>query len=62
MPGSMDGIELAKEIAKRRTDLPVLLASGYALSPERLGALHVNFIAKPYEAEMLRRALLDSLA
>ena len=29
MPG-MNGIELAKEIARRRPDLPVVLASGYS--------------------------------
>lgn len=62
MPGLMDGIALAKEIAARRPDLPILLASGYMIAPERLRELHVNVIAKPYTANALRMALLDCLA
>lgn len=59
MPGSMDGIELAKFIAKRFPGLPVLLASGYVVAPERLRPLHVSLITKPYDAHALRRTLLD---
>lgn len=62
MPGTMDGIGLAGEIRKRRPDLPVLLASGYVVAPERLQALGVHVLSKPYDMESLRRALLERLA
>lgn len=62
MPGSMDGISLAKEIVKNWPDLPVLLASGYAIAPERIRTLHIDLIAKLYNAEQLRRAVLECLS
>jgi len=35
IPGSMNGVELALEIQRRRLNLPVLLASGYAEAARR---------------------------
>jgi signal transduction histidine kinase len=61
MPGSIDGIELAKGVAQRYPGIPVLLASGYVIAPERLDELHADFIAKPYDAGRLRRAMLNCL-
>jgi CheY-like chemotaxis protein len=57
MPGKMDGIDLARELRRRRPDLPVLLASGYAIAPERLAGLDIGMLAKPYTREGLRQAL-----
>ena len=62
MPGSMDGIALAKEIEMQRPNLPVLLASGYVIGPDRVRELKINVIAKPYDANVLRSALLTQLA
>lgn len=61
MPGSMDGIDMSRKIAERRPGLPILLASGYMVAPERLRKLRVHAIAKPYTADMLRTALLRCL-
>jgi signal transduction histidine kinase len=61
MPGSMDGIGLAQELMRRRPDLPVVLASGYATASERLADLEVRFLNKPYTAQSLKDALLNAL-
>jgi two-component system, response regulator PdtaR len=47
MPGSMDGLDLAREIKKSRPGLPIVLASGTidAAPDRRLGV----FLEKPYD-------------
>ncbi len=62
MPGAMDGIDLAREVRARQPDLPVLLASGYVIAPERLKDLQISVLAKPYTQEVLRKALGRLLA
>ena len=62
MPGAMDGLGLARHIRERHPGLPVLLASGYVVAPERLRGLDVKVLAKPYTQEELRRALARLLA
>lgn len=62
MPGPVDGIGLARRIRERHAGLPVLLASGYVLAPERLQGLPVSVLAKPYTLEELRRAFARLLA
>jgi CheY-like chemotaxis protein len=58
MPGEMNGVELAREIRKRRQGLPVLLTSGYAeaarLDAETEG---VQILPKPYRLDELSTAL-----
>ncbi|NEX62908.1 response regulator [Noviherbaspirillum galbum] len=61
MPGRMDGIALASEIATRRPRMPVILASGYVVAPHRLNALRVKFLVKPYTMHALRTALLECM-
>jgi signal transduction histidine kinase/ActR/RegA family two-component response regulator len=57
MPG-MNGIELAREIRRRRPDLPVLLTSGFADAARRsAGAQQIQIISKPYRMDELRDAL-----
>ena len=46
MPGSMDGLELARRLRVERPALPVILASG---GTERIA----TFIAKPYRMEQV---------
>ena len=58
MPGSMDGIAFVKEIQRRDYDLPVVLASGYVVAPERLQEVRADIISKPYDVKMLRKVLL----
>ena len=61
MPGSTDGIGLARWLAAHWPALPVVLCSGYMLDPHRLQSLQVEFIRKPYPIAGLlasiRRAL-----
>lgn len=59
MPGRMNGVELAQEIRRRRPNLPVLLTSGYAEAARRkAGAQQIKIIAKPYQIDELRDALV----
>ena len=61
MPG-MNGIELAKEIAKRRPDLPVVLASGYSHVLAEEGSHGFELLHKPYSVEQLSRILRKAVA
>jgi CheY-like chemotaxis protein len=61
MPGRMDGIELARWIAVHHPHLPVVLTSGYMLSPERLQALDVQFVRKPFTVATVNEVLAKAL-
>lgn len=58
MPGGMNGVELAREIQRRRSDMPILLTSGYSGA-----AIHeaketgVQILSKPYRIDELALAL-----
>jgi signal transduction histidine kinase/ActR/RegA family two-component response regulator len=59
MPGGMNGVELAKEIRRRRLGLPVLLTSGYAEAARREAeAEGVRILPKPYRLSELSAALV----
>jgi PAS domain S-box-containing protein len=63
MPGEINGIELAAEIAKRWPRIKVLLTSGFpeaALSRTN-GANRAKILSKPYRAGDLSKAILDLL-
>jgi DNA-binding NtrC family response regulator len=56
MPGTMDGIDLAKAIRERRPHLPVLLVTGYSESAATVGPEFVT-LRKPFAlAEISRTA------
>jgi signal transduction histidine kinase/ActR/RegA family two-component response regulator len=58
MPGGMNGVELAREIKRRRSDLPVLLTSGfseYAVHDVEMAG--VQILPKPYHIDELAAAL-----
>nr|WP_233398620.1 ATP-binding protein [Luteimonas sp. MC1828] len=58
MPGGTDGIELAREIRRRRPGLPVLLTSGFSGSAGgEAQALDIPVLRKPYAIEELRIAV-----
>ncbi|MCJ2035187.1 PAS domain-containing protein [Methylobacterium sp. J-068] len=61
MPG-MNGIELAKEIGRRRPDLPVVLASGYSHVLAEEGSHGFELLHKPYSVEQLSRVLTKAVA
>jgi len=58
MPGGMDGVDLAREIRRRRADLPVVLTSGYAEAAAReANAAGMRILPKPYRLDELSAAL-----
>ena len=60
MPGSMDGIALAREVGAHYPHLPVVLASGYSDTPTDPQAQRC--LAKPYQRAELATTLADALA
>jgi two-component system response regulator FixJ len=64
MPGT-DGIELVRELARRRSALPVVLISGHADVPMAVAAIKAgaeDFIEKPVDDAQLLAAINRSLA
>ena len=58
MPGGMNGVELAHEIKKRRSDIPILLTSGYAeASVREAESAGIEILPKPYQIDDLAAAL-----
>ncbi len=58
MPGGMNGVELAREIKRRRSDIPILLTSGYSEgSAQDAEAAGVKILPKPYNITELAQAL-----
>ena len=47
MPGTVDGIDLARYVQNHRPDVPVVITSGHVMPNEVLGSW--PFIAKPYD-------------
>lgn len=63
MPGDMNGLDLAREVRRRRPDLPVLLTSGYAESVLSEAANErIPVLAKPYDINALAVAVSKVLA
>jgi CheY-like chemotaxis protein len=61
MPGGMNGLELVRELRKRRPDLPVLLTTGYAAVASKAGTVDVPILAKPYRASVLCMAVASAI-
>lgn len=58
MPGGMNGIELAREIRRRRAEVLVLLTSGYAEAiTQEANAEGIHLLPKPYQIGQLSAAL-----
>ena len=58
MPGGMNGVELAREIKRRRSDIPVLLTSGYSeVAAHDAEVAGVQILPKPYHIDELAAAL-----
>ena len=62
MPGQMDGLGLARELAARGVKAPVLLVSGYSISTEEANASGFRVLAKPYDLPELAREVAMALA
>ncbi len=59
MPGTRDGVELARELRRRQPALPVVLLSGY--SAALAGVSDFPILRKPVAADALVRALVAEL-
>jgi CheY-like chemotaxis protein len=58
MPGGMNGVDLAREIRRRRADLPVVLTTGYAqAAAHEADAAGIRILPKPYGLDQLSAAL-----
>ncbi len=62
MPGGMDGLALAREAARRRPGLPVLLTTGYTGGGAAAVPLGLPLLRKPYRIDDLAQALQRALA
>ena len=60
MPGRMNGIELAREIRKRKPGLPIVLATGSSDISEDVGSVF-PVVRKPYTAASLEAIIGDCL-
>ncbi|MCU0772558.1 MAG: ATP-binding protein [Verrucomicrobia bacterium] len=59
MPNGMTGRQLAAELLRDQSDLPIIYASGYSLeviAPEFVVSDRVVFLSKPYLTDQLREA------
>ena len=61
MAGEMDGVALARLLREQHPDLPVLLATGYSQTAERIGG-EFPILSKPYKLQDLERAIAVLLA
>ena len=63
MPGGTNGIELAKEVRRRRPGVPIVLSSGFAESVAgEAHALAIPLLRKPYRVDELRQVVQSQLA
>jgi two-component system, NtrC family, sensor kinase len=61
MPGGMNGLDLAREIAVRFPTIPVLLTTGYSASAQDAVRRGVVVLQKPYDLEGLRRNIREAV-
>ena len=61
MPGGMNGLDLAREIADRFPGIPVLLTTGYSASAQDAVRQGVVVLQKPYDLEGLRRNIREAI-
>ena len=57
MPGPMNGLDLAREIGRRRPDLPVVLTTGFSDAAAAATAEGMRLLLKPYRIEALAAEL-----
>jgi len=61
LPGTMDGLSLARWIHQRRFAPPALLTSGRGIPRSTVGKPADNFIAKPFRLAALKERLESML-
>jgi CheY-like chemotaxis protein len=61
MPGSLNGVQMAVEVARLHAGLPVVLMSGFSAELQRAIAQGMDVLPKPCSPETLARALHKAL-
>ena len=61
MPGTIDGVGLAREIRSRYPDLPVVLTTGYSDAAQAAPA-DLKILRKPFDTVALRGFIADMMA
>lgn len=61
MPGEMDGLDLARHVARRYPDLPAVLMTGYSQAAAAVSAQGIALLTKPFTMETLGEALRQAL-
>jgi signal transduction histidine kinase/ActR/RegA family two-component response regulator len=61
MPGEMDGLELARQIGRRKPDLPVVLTTGYSASASAAAREGLRLLVKPYRIDALAAELAAAM-
>jgi CheY-like chemotaxis protein len=62
MPGSMDGIKLARAVRGRWPPIKIIVTSGFSGSERKLLPEGSQFIPKPYKANQISDALHSLVA
>ena len=62
MPGSMNGVELARTVSRRWPPVKILFASGGALESPHLLPPGVGYLTKPYSATAVEHTLREVFA
>jgi len=57
MPGEWDGLELVRQVRRRRCDVPVLLMTGYSSAAAQAREEGYTLLEKPFNLEQLARGL-----
>ena len=61
MPGSLNGLALAREVRARRPDLPILLTTGFSEAASEASEANFRLLLKPYRIGDLDTALREGL-
>ncbi len=57
MPGRMGGMDLAREVSRRRPELPIILTTGFSEAAAQAREQGFRLLMKPYRIETLASAL-----
>jgi signal transduction histidine kinase len=59
MPGEWDGLELVRQVRRRKSDVPVLLMTGYSSAAAQAREEGYTLLEKPFNLEQLARGLSE---
>ena len=57
MPGGVSGLELAREIRRRRPEIPIIVTTGYVEAVADMKDGEFGLLLKPFSVEVLADAL-----